>query len=88
MDPPGILMLNSIKEIIPIDKVNFVLEKFDQPRMIIDAIDYGKKCPVVAAAEFDLSTRPIQLISTHCMVATGIKGEQLMQGRVGNALVL
>ena len=75
MDPKGILMLNSIREIIEIigidfDSMNFVVQKFSEPRMIIRAINNQRKCPAIVGAKFDFSTGSVD---AHVMVAAGVK---------------
>ena len=78
MDPQGILMLNSIREIFDIagisfESMKFVDEKFDNERSIINAINIEKKCPAIAGAKFDFSTRPVTVDCVHVMVAAGVK---------------
>ena len=78
MDPKGILMLNSIREIfdvvgISFESMKFVDEKFDNERSIIDAINIQKKCPAIAGAKYDFSAGSIECV--HVMVATGVKSE-------------
>jgi len=80
MDPKGILMLNSIREIFDIagisfESMKFVDEKFDNERSIIDAINIQKKCPAITGAKFDFSTRPVTVDCVHVMVAAGVKSE-------------
>ena len=80
MDPQGILMLNSIREIFDIAGISFesmifVDEKFDNERSIIDAINIQKKCPAITGAKFDFSTRPVTVDCAHVMVAAGVKSE-------------
>ena len=82
MDPKGILMLNSIREIIEIigidfDSMNFVVQKFSEPRMIIRAINNQRKCPAIVGAKFDFSTGSVD---AHVMVAAGIKTETVQHG--------
>ena len=55
MDPEGILMLNSIREIFDLlglhfESMQFVPEKFDTQRSIIDAINRKRKTPVIVGA--------------------------------------
>ena len=73
MDPQGILMLNSIRNIfdtagISIESMKFVEEKFDNQGSVIDAL-YQNKCPAIVGAKFDFSSGTIE---SHCMVAAGI----------------
>ena len=80
MDPAGILMLNSIRQIfeivnIPFNSMNFVAEQFDQTT-IVNEIIVNKKCPVVTAANFSVSPPLV-----HAMVATGVKSD-LINGRL------
>ena len=82
MDPKGILMLNSIREIFDIvgisfESMKFVDEKFDNERSIIDAINIQKKCPAITGAKFDFSTRPVTVDCAHVMVAAGVKSETI-----------
>ena len=77
MDPKGILMLNSIREIFDLlglsfESMQFVSEKFNTQRSIIDAINNQKKCPAIVGAKFDFSTSPVT-IDAHVMVAAGVK---------------
>ena len=72
MDPAGIFMLNSIRQIfeildIPFNSMNVVAEHFDQTT-IINEINVNKKCPVITAANFSVSPPLV-----HAMVATGVK---------------
>ena len=81
MDPEGILMLNSIREIfdllgVDFESMQFVSEKFDYSS-IIDAINNQKKCPAIVGAKFDFSTGSVD---AHVMVATGIKTETVQYG--------
>ena len=76
MDPAGILMLNSIRQIfeivnIPFNSMNFVAEQFDQTT-IVNEINVNKKCPVVTAANFSVSPPLV-----HAMVATGVKSDSI-----------
>ena len=78
MDPQGILMLNSIREIFDIAGISFesllfIAAKFDNESSIIKAIKIQKKCPVIAGAKFDFSTGSIKCV--HVMVAAGVKSE-------------
>ena len=82
MDPKGILMLNSIREIFDIvgisfESMKFVDEQFDNERLIIDAINIQKKCPAITGAKFDFSTRPVTVDCAHVMVAAGVKSETI-----------
>ena len=61
LDPKGILMLNSIREIfdllgIDFESMQFVSEKIEK-NSIIDAINDQRKCPAIVAAMYDFSTR-------------------------------
>ena len=76
MDPAGISMLNSIRQIfdilnIPFNSINFVAEQFDQTT-IINEINVNKKCPVITAANFSVSPPLV-----HAMVATGVKSDSI-----------
>ena len=76
MDPAGISMLNSIRQIfdilnIPFNSINFVAEQFDQTT-IINGIIVSKKCPVITAANFSVSPPLV-----HAMVATGVKSDSI-----------
>ena len=76
MDPAGIFMLNSIRQIfeildIPFNSMNFVAEHFDQTT-IINEINVNKKCPVITAANFSVSPPLV-----HAMVATGVKSDSI-----------
>ena len=78
MDPKGILMLNSIREIFDLlglsfESIQFVSEKFNTERSIIVAINNQKKCPAIVGAKFDFSTGSIDC--AHVMVAAGVKSE-------------
>ena len=82
MDPKGILMLNSIREIFEIigidfDSMRFIVQKFSEPRMIIRAINNQRKCPAIVGAQFDCSTGSV---NAHVMVAAGIKTEIVQHG--------
>lgn len=77
MDPAGIFMLNSIRQIfeilnIPFDSMNFVAEHFDHTT-IINEINVNKKCPVITAANFAVSPPLV-----HAMVATGVKSDWIL----------
>ena len=82
MDPKGILMLNSIREIFDLlgldfESMQFVPEKFDTKRSIIDAINNQRKCPAIVGAKFDFSTGAVD---AHVMVAAGVKTETVQHG--------
>ena len=82
MDQKGILMLNSIREIFDIvgisfESMKFFDEIFDNERSIIDAINIQKKCPAIAGAKIDFSTRPVTVDCVHVMVAAGVKSETI-----------
>ena len=82
MDPEGILMLNSIREIfnllrLSFQSMQFVPEKFDSQTSIIDAIHNQKKCPAIVGAKFDFSSGSVD---AHVMVATGIKTKTVQHG--------
>ena len=82
MDPKGILMLNSIREIFEItgidfDSMSFVVQKLSEPRMIIRAINNQRKCPAIVGAQFDYSTGSVD---AHVMVAAGVKTETVQHG--------
>ena len=82
MDPQGILMLNSIREIFDIAGISFesmlfIEAKFDDQNSIIDAIDNQKLCPAIVGAKFDFSTRPVTVDCAHVMVAAGVKSETI-----------
>ena len=79
MDPEGILMLNSIREIfdalgLHFEFTKFISEKFDTERSIINAINNQKKCPAIVGAKFDFSTSPVT-IDAHVMAAAGVKSD-------------
>ena len=81
MDPEGLLMLNSIREIfdllgIEFESIQFVSEKFDYSS-IIDAINNQKKCPAIVGAQYDCSTGSV---AAHAMVAAGVKTETVQHG--------
>ena len=83
MDPEGILMLKSIREIFDLlglhfESMRFVPEKFDTQRSIIDAINRKRKCPVIVGAKFDFSTSPVTFDS-HAMVSAGVKIETVVR---------
>ena len=76
MDPAGIFMLNSIRQIFEILDISFnsknpVAEQFDQTT-IINEINMKKKCPVITAANFSVSPPLV-----HAMVATGVKSDSI-----------
>ena len=78
MDPQGILMLNSVREIfnivgISFESMKFIARKFDNQNSIIDAIHNRKKCPAIVGAKLDFSTGSIDCI--HVMIASGVKSE-------------
>ena len=84
MDPAGILMLNSIRQIfeilnIPFNSMNFVAEQFDQTT-IVNEIIVNKKCPVITAADLtDYFKSQSMPTSTHAMVTAGaLKGSEFM----------
>ena len=84
MDPEGISMLNSIRQIfdlagIPFDSMNFVAEKFNQSVSIIRAINNERKCPAIVGAQFDFTTRPVT-VEAHIMVAAGVKSKTVRDG--------
>ena len=75
-------MLNSIREIfdalgLHFESMQFVQEKFDTQRSIIDAINNQKKCPAIVGAKFDFSTGSVD---AHVMVAAGVKTETVQHG--------
>ena len=81
MDPEGILMLNSIREIFDLlglsfESMQFVQDQFDYSS-IIDAINNQKKCPAIVGAKFDFSSGSVD---AHVMVATGIKTKTVQHG--------
>ena len=83
MDPEGILMLNSIREIfdllgIDFESMKFVPEEFPTQEAIIDAIKNQRKCPVIVGTMFDFPTRSV--VCRHAMVAAGIKTETVKHG--------
>ena len=78
MDPQGILMLNSIREIFDIAGISFesmlfIEAKFNDQNSIIDAIDNQRLCPAIVGAKFNFSTGSIDCI--HVMIASGVKSE-------------
>ena len=78
MDPQGILMLNSIREIFDIAGISFesmlfIEAKFNDENSIIDAIDNQRLCPAIVGAKFDYSAGSIDC--AHVMVAAGVKSE-------------
>ena len=81
MDPKGILMLNSIREIfdmagISFESMKFVDEKFDNGQSIINAINIQRKCPAITVYNFDFSKNPLgDYVGAHAMVASGVKPE-------------
>ena len=82
MDPKGIFMLNSIREIFDISGISFesmlfIEANFDDQNSIIDAIDNQKLCPAIVGAKFDFSTRPVTVDCVHVMVAAGVKSETI-----------
>ena len=82
MDPEGILMLNSIREIFDLlglnfESMKFVPEKIDTQISIIDAINRQRKCPAIVGAKFDFSTGAVD---AHVMVAAGVKTETVQHG--------
>ena len=82
MDPEGILMLNSIREIFDLlglhfESMKFVSDKFDTQSSIIDAINNRRKCPAIVGAMYDISTGSLD---AHVMVAAGVKTETVQQG--------
>ena len=84
MDPEGILMLNSIREIfdlacITFDSMHFVSEKYNQSATIINAINNERKCPAIVGAQFDFTTRPVT-VEAHIMVAAGVKSTTIRDG--------
>ena len=77
-------MLNSIREIFDIvgisfESMKFVDDKFDNERSIIDAINVQKKCPAIAGAKFNFSTRPVTVDCVHVMVAAGVKTDNRLR---------
>ena len=82
MDPQGILMLNSIREIFDIAGISFesmlfIEAKFNDQNSIIDAIDNQRLCPAIVGAKFDSSTGSVD---AHAMVAAGVKTETVQNG--------
>ena len=81
MDPQGILMLNSIREIFDIAGISFesmlfIEAKFDDQNSIIDAIDNQRLCPAIVGAKFDFSAGSVD---AHVMVAAGVKTETVVR---------
>ena len=77
MDPQGILMLNSIREIFDITGISFesmlfIEAKFNDQNSIIDAIDNQRLCPAIVGAKFNFSACSIDCV--HVMVAAGTSG--------------
>ena len=77
MDPPGILMLNSVRKVLELagiepESLQFRKDQFDATN-IIDALTKDpKKCPVIAARE-------ISYPESHVMVTAGaLKGSDFM----------
>ena len=83
MDPQGILMLNSIREIFDIAGISFesmlfIEAKFNDQNSIIDAIDNQRLCPAIVGAKFNFSAGSIDCV--HVMVAAGVKTETVQHG--------
>ena len=85
MDPPGILMLNSVRRVFELAEIKpesilYQKEQFDSSN-IIDALTNEKKCPVITTADFtdyfkDGTTPPF---NKHVMVTAGaLKGSDFM----------
>ena len=88
MDPKGILMLNSIREIFDIAGISFesmlfIEAKFDGQSSIIDAIDNQKLCPAIVGAKFNFSTHPVTVDCVHVMVAAGVKTDNRLASFFG-----
>ena len=95
MDPTGIEMLKSVTEIF--DLVGFEmkditaeLEKLDENNFI-DAVQNGKKCPVIHASRYDLKPgkkigkkrlKSDEPLSHHVLVVTGIEPKMSKTGSV------
>ena len=84
VDPAGLLMLESIREIfytaqIRFELINFIAEEINGPNDMIHCIENERKTPVVAPLRF--CPPMINLFGFHAMVATGIKSEVI--GRQG-----
>ena len=82
LDPKGILMLNSIREIfdllgIDFESMQFVSEKIEK-NSIIDAINNQRKCPAIVTAMYDFPKR--KFYNGHIMVAAGVKTETVQHG--------
>ena len=82
LDPEGILMLNSIREIfdllgIDFESMQFLSEKIDK-NSIIDAINNQRKCPALVTAMYDFPTR--SFYNGHIMVAAGVKTKTVQHG--------
>ena len=82
MDPQGILMLNSIREIfniagISFESMLFIDAKNNDQNSIIDAIVNQKLCPAIVGAKYDFSKHPVTVDCVHVMVAAGVKSETI-----------
>ena len=78
MDPAGLLMLESIRDIfntanIQFESINFTAEEIIGPSDMTHSISSDKKTPVVTAIRF--CPPMTSFASCHAMVATGIKTE-------------
>ena len=72
IDPPGLQLLQSIRDVIDIDNVKYKIEEYLNAKDLVQAIQ-GGKCPVVVAHN--------QMISAiHAMVAYGVS----KQSNTGN----
>ena len=79
MDPPGIHMLESIREIlktieIDLENVNLECEIFETFERIIEEIKSNHKCPIIIASKIHHHQEESEPeIIDHAVVATGIK---------------
>ena len=79
IDPPGILMLQSIRNVFELaiikpESIQFKKDQFNAQN-IVDALqNEPRKCPVITAADFSS-----EIICPHAMVTAGaLKGSQFM----------
>lgn len=64
IDPPGLQLLQSIRDVIDINNIKYKIEEYSNAKDLVQAIQNGK-CPVIVAHNQTIS-------AVHAMVAYGI----------------
>ena len=85
MDPPGILMLHSIRKVFELagiepESIQFRKDEFDETSIIDALIKDPKKCPVITTADFtDYFKDGSRPYNMHVMVTAGaLKGSEFL----------